>query len=98
MTYLVSDRGRPGLRLIVGLSSFAMLFVIAFTCFIHIDTADALSKGCPGGGCEGFPPTAWAGTRSILLTWIGINALIGGMLVVFLRFATSGESKPEARD
>jgi hypothetical protein len=44
--------------------------------FVHVTTADDLSSGCSGGGCEGFPSSAWPETWTILGWWVAINELV----------------------
>jgi hypothetical protein len=93
--YIASVKKLRGLWTIFALWAVGMLLFAAFAWFAHAYTADALSKGCPGGDCSGFPATAWDGTRDILSIWLLANAAVGALILLVSRLdcATSASSQ-----
>jgi hypothetical protein len=56
-------------------AGFTLAWGLVALWLVHTITAGDLSKGCPGGGCEGFPVSAWAETWTVVLGWLVVNAI-----------------------
>ncbi|MBI3647145.1 MAG: hypothetical protein HY240_00025 [Actinobacteria bacterium] len=79
----LSDRGADSAT-VAGLwmSVVGTVLWLTILAFVHSMTADQLANGCSGGGCGGFPSSAWAETWGFVGWWVGVNAVLVAVVLV----------------